>query len=368
MAKSKPVLTEIKLRHFRCFRSLACEFAPGANVIAGPNAQGKTSLLEAVCVLLRLQSPRITMLGHAIQHEQRGFVVDGHCAARHMQFYFSRERKKIALDSVVQKTAREYLEIARVVYFSNPDIEIVRGAAEQRRKFLDFVAAQLDATYRRNLRAYERALRSRNHLLKMPRPNLREIAAFDGPLIESGTAITQARARLVEALQPHAEAAQRVISGARKNAEKNDDAKNVETLEIEHLRGADGDFADALAAAREEDLRLRQTTVGPHRDDLALFLNERSSEFASEGQQRSIALALKLAQAKLLEENSGAPPLLLLDDIFGELDPARRNALLQNLPAHAQQIITTTHLDWMERATKTAQIFRLENGSLTRQQ
>src|ERR1043166_1702891 len=203
------------------------------NVFIGPNAQGKTSLLEAVCVLLRLQSPRISLLGHAIQHEQRGFALDGSCGGRHMQFYFSRERKKLALDSVTQSSAQQYLENARLVYFSNPDIELVRGAAEQRRKFLDFVAAQTDSSYRKNLRAYERALRSRNYLLKAPRPSWREIHAFDPPLIEAGTAISEARARLIAALQPHAETAQHTISGSA-----------AERLDLEYLRGSGQNFAE----------------------------------------------------------------------------------------------------------------------------
>ena len=97
------VLSRLKLRHFRCFDAHEVEFAPGLNVIVGPNARGKTSLLEAACVLLRLQSPRITRLLHAIQHERRGFVVDGYFGERHLQFYLSRERKKLALDEVEQK-------------------------------------------------------------------------------------------------------------------------------------------------------------------------------------------------------------------------------------------------------------------------
>lgn len=347
------MLSDFTLRHFRCFTALACEFASGANVIVGPNAQGKTSILEAACALLRLQSPRVSALGHAIQHDRRGFALDGHFDGRHMQFYFSRERKKLSLDSVTQTSAHDYLGIARLVYFSNPDIELVRGAGDRRRRFLDFVASQLDATYRRNLRGYERALRSRNHLLKAPQPNWRQINAFDTPLIEHGLAVTAARAKLIAALAPHAAAAQLAISGS------------ADILDLEYLRGSGGeDYARELAASRTEDQRLRQTSVGPHRDDLALFLNDRDSEFASEGQQRSIALALKLAQARLLEAHAGKPPLLLLDDIFGELDPARRNALLQNLPAHSQQLITTTHLGWMEQ-TADARIFRLSEGKLT---
>ena len=328
------VLSSLKVRHFRCFDAFEAEFAPGANFIVGPNARGKTSLLEAACILLRLQSPRVTRLAHAIQHERRGLVADGYFGARHMQFYLSRERKKLALDGVEQKTAREYLEIARLVYFGNRDIEIVRGPGEGRRRFLDFTAAQLDGAHRRALRDYERALRSRNLLLKSSAPRWREIAAFDEPLIAAGVRVAEGRGRLIRELQEPVNAAHAAISGAR------------EKLRLDWLPGGGADFAAALAGARKEDARLRQTTAGPHRDDVAFFLNERSSDIASEGQQRTLVLALKLGAARLLERHSGRPPLLLLDDIFGELDLTRRAALLAALPADAQQLITTTHLDW----------------------
>lgn len=337
------MLTALKIRNFRCFEALECEFDPGLNVFVGPNAQGKTSLLEAACVLLRLQSPRVSSLVHVIAHGQRGFVVDGYYGSFHMQFYFSRERKKLALDSIVQTNAQQYLQLARLVYFSNQDIELVRGGAEGRRRFLDFLAAQTDQGYRRELRSYEKALRSRNLLLKQQAP-WREIAAFDEPLIQAGEYLAHARGRLVAELTPKAMSAQQKVSGV------------AESLILEYVAGSPADFSNALAGARGEDSRLRQTTVGPHRDDLKFQINGLGSEFASEGQQRTIALALKLAQAILLQERSGTAPLLLLDDIFGELDSHRRNALMEHLPCDSQRLVTTTSIDWMEAKACVRQI------------
>ena len=245
-----------------------------------------------------------------------------------------------------QTGAREWLQIARVVWFGNDDIELVRGSADKRRRFLDFIGVQRDAGYRQSLRSFEHALRSRNHLLKQPSQRWREIAAFDKPLIEHGNYVGTARGNLIAELQADADAAHFAISGKR------------ESLGLDYAPGDAGNFAAALASAQREDARLRQTTVGPHRDDLRFSLNASPADDASEGQQRTLVLSLKLGAARLLERHFGAPPLLLLDDIFGELDPGRRNALLAALPAGAQRIITTTHLDWMPDAGD-AHILRL---------
>ena len=157
--------------------------------------------------------------------------------------------------------------------------------------------------------------------------------------------------RLLATLQEAGGEAQRHISDS------------AEKLEMKYLSGFEGDFTHALEAARSEDLRLRQTNTGPHRDDVGFILNGRGQEFASEGQQRSLALSLRLGQARLIETHAGSVPLFLMDDIFGELDVRRRNALLAELPPHAQKLITTTHIDWMQTGY-AQQIMRLSDGVL----
>lgn len=340
------MLSRIKLNDFRCFEALELSLSAGVQFFTGDNAQGKTSILEAACVLLRLASPRSTTLGPVVRLGAKGFAVQGVHGTAQMQYYFSPTRRKLVLDSLEQSSTREYLRVARLVYFGNTDLELVRGGADGRRRFLDFLGAQIEPLYRMNLRAYERALRSRNRLLKSVPVRRREVEAYDQPLLDAGGLLTQLRRSLVEELAPWVSRAQQNI---RVTAGETAGKGGNEELTLHYQPGGDGDFAAALQASREEENRLRQTLVGPHRDDLLLNLDgQAAAVFGSEGQQRTLALALKLGQASLLQAIWKAPPLLLLDDIFGELDPLRRNALLAALPAGGQQLIATTHLDWLD--------------------
>jgi DNA replication and repair protein RecF len=331
------VLADLQLRHFRCFESLGIEFFPGFNFLVGGNGQGKTSILEAACVLLRLQSQRSSTLAPLVHFGRKSFVVSGHGENHLLEFRYSPLRRKVAFDHVEQRTLEEYLRAARVVSFANADIEIVRGGSETRRRYLDFLAAQIDPLYRPTLRAYERALRSRNALLKSPHPRPQELMAYEPPLLEFGAKLSAMRARLVERLAPLATSAHREISGT------------SERLELRFSPGNSEDFARDLADSRAQESRLRQTVVGPHRDDIQILVEAHAAnQYASEGQQRTIALALKIAQSRVFTMEEGRPPLLLIDDIFGELDPMRRNLLLQHLPADAQKLVTVTTMQWRE--------------------
>ncbi len=331
------MLADLQLANFRCFEALRLELAPGFNFFVGANGEGKTSILEAACVLLRIQSQRSSSLAPLVRLNQKSFAVRGHYEEHLLEFRYSPLRRKVAFDGVEQRKTADYLRIGHVVSFATSDIELTRGSSEARRRYLDFLGAQINPRYRPTLRAYERALRARNALLKSPHPRMREIAAYDSPLIANGTQLLAMRSALTERLAPLAAKAHREISG------------KDESLAIEFAPGSTGDFAAELARSHEEEIRLRQTVVGPHRDDLQISVQGISAQqYASEGQQRTVALALKIAQGRILLEETGAPPLLLLDDIFGELDPERRRALLAHLPGDAQKLVTATSLQWAE--------------------
>jgi len=346
------MLAELQLRNFRCYEALAVDLAAGFNFFIGHNGQGKTSILEAACVLLRLQSQRSSTLAPAVRFGEKAFGVSGRLDNHRLEFRYSALRRKVSLDEVEQRALAEYLRLGRVVSFAYAVIGLVRGGSDTRRRYLDFLAMQIDPLYRPTLRAYERSLRSRNALLKSVHPRPREIAAYDAPLIEHGTKLGAMRAQLAERLAPLAAEAHRQISGS------------AESLQLRFAPGTSDDFASGLAESRAQESRLRQTVVGPHRDDIDLFVQEKKApQYASEGQQRTVALALKIAQARMFALEEGTPPLLLIDDIFGELDPTRRNALLAHLPADAQKLVTATTMQWQEREIE-GPVFELRDRQL----
>lgn len=339
---------------FRCFGALDLEVPAAGAILTGDNAQGKTSILEALCVLVRLHSPRthrMTTLGRV---GGKGFGIAGDPWGSERLVRYSREGLVLKADEEPRANQTRYLEDGGlVVWMGNEDLELVRGPGEGRRRYLDFLGAQLGDDYRRAWSRYRRALRAKNLLLKEGRPRDAEISFYEEILIEHGSTLMSARAKMIEELAPFAAAAQRDVSG------------KDEPLTLRYLPASGPDLRESLLQARERETRLRQAVVGPHRDELDLRIHGMpAADFASEGQQRTLALALKLAQGKLLEQRGGKLPIYLMDDIFGELDPGRRNALMNHLPLHAQRWITTTHLDWLQETPQLGDLarFRIEGG------
>lgn len=347
-------------RGFRRFDSLEYQPSPGLNFITGANAQGKTSILEAVCLLLRLRSPRTVNLGELVRFGGGAFALEGLIHETRLALSCTPPDRLIKLDGVVQTSSSDYLTKGTVVWFGNEDLGLVNGPAERRRKLLDSAGLQLGRKdmkfpghYGADLKQYDRALRSRNLLLREGKPR-REIEAYNLPLAELGDRIMNARKSLVEALVPLAAACCERISG--------------EKLGLIYQPGAMPPMIEALAASREKEIRLRQTQAGPQRDDMVIHLNGvPAGAFASEGQRRTVAIALKLAVAELLEQENGQPPILLLDDIFGELDPSRRDALLRGIPSGSQALLSTTDLRGI-RLPEGSSIQQLQEGVLSPRQ
>ncbi len=343
-------LTSLRLRDFRCYESLACELPEGLTLFTGDNAQGKTSILEAVCLLLRLQSPRTQSPRELIRLGASGFGVAGAYGEHELRHMLNAEGRTLSLDGTACKRSADYLASSSlVVWLGNGDMELVSGAAEARRRYLDFLGGQLYPAYREALRSCEKALRARNALLRRyATPPWSQVDPWTEVLVEHARTLSAYRADLVAQLAPLVAAAHAAVGGS------------GEVLSMSYQPGSDADLRAQLAALREEETRRRLTCAGPQRDEVTLLLGGLpAGKFASEGQQRTIALACKLAQPPLLRAHRGVEPLILIDDIFGELDVARRNALLAALPSDAQMLVTTTHADWIAADLRPASHWRV---------
>ena len=346
----------LRLVDFRCFGFMEVDAAEAGVLMVGGNARGKTSVLEAVCVLVRLHSPRARRMATMVRHGADGFGVAGEAWGVERQVRYAGGTTKLLVDGEERSGAGEYLaDGGLLVWMGNEDMELVRGPGETRRRYLDFLGTQLHPEYRGALARYRRAVKARNLLLRERRATDAEIDAYDAVLVVQGSLLRGVRAEMLDALAGPAAEAQREIGGGR------------ERFSMRYRMSGEEDLARALAEGRERDRRTGRTGVGPHLDDVVLELDgRRAADFASEGQLRTMALALKLAQGRVLEDRRGVPPLFLIDDVFGELDPRRRNALMAHLPVQAQLWITTTHLDWLEKGSPAERLkkIRLESEEM----
>jgi len=354
------MLTRLRIHHLRCLGTVEVFPAGVGRVTAfvGDNAQGKTSILEGLCLLMRLQSPRAAGWGELVRVGSSGFAVEGEYGGRLLRVVVREGKRELWVDGAQVRRSREYLcESGLVTWMGNDDIQLVRGGGEGRRRFLDFAASQVFPDYMRSLRRYERALRARNQLLKGGVGSSGEGGGMEGftrILLEEGAVLTEGRREVCVRLQPELGWAQSEVSG------------NGEALELCYVDGSAGDLAIALQESREEERRRKMTVRGPHRDDFELRLDGmEAGRYASEGQQRTIALSLKLGQSRVLGGVGKGRPIILMDDIFGELDPDRRRRLLGCLPADAPILITATNLDWADAVMRERlEVHRVVGGAI----
>ncbi|HPJ98804.1 MAG TPA: DNA replication/repair protein RecF [Candidatus Hydrogenedentes bacterium] len=355
------VLRELHAEGFRCLPLLTFAPDPGLNVIFGDNAQGKTSLLEAVLYAATSKSHRTSQETDLVQHGCHGFRI--RAAAQRsdrnvvVEATWWRGEKRFKVNGVSQSRVSDILGRLPVVFFSPEDAELVRGTASVRRRFLDMALSQLDLPYLRALQQYRQALRQRNELLKQDQVTGDLLDAWDEQLVRHGTVMVRSRLLFGQQLANFAAPAYDAIATR----------ERLELVYLPDIR-SDEDYAEVLRENRDRDRRYGLTSRGPHRDDFELKVEGRPArQFASQGQQRSVALALKLAELKLVRERISEYPVLMLDDVLSELDAQRSSRLFNAIPEEAQCLITTTGM-----ATATVPsglactLFQIRNGALTR--
>ena len=351
-------LAHLRLRDFRNYARLDVDFAPGFHVLLGDNAQGKTNILEAIYLMATLRSFRGVGGAQMIRHGAKGYFVGGHAVGQgehEIKMYWALRERKLALDGQPVKKLAEYFGALRTVVFCTEDLQLIKGTARARRRFMDLLLAQTNPIYLPLLQRYMHAVRARNALLKQRIVDEATLESFSAELIKFGNELIRARRELVPKFSPLARLAHRRIS------------HDAEELRIAYQPGVKSDFAVELAQSRARERTFRATLVGPHRDDLQLLLNDKSAaQFASEGQKRTLAIALKMAQAEFFAGNHGSPPVLLIDDVMGELDVKRRSGFLPLLErahhARGQVFMTCTEENWPRALGRDLQRWTVKQG------
>jgi DNA replication and repair protein RecF len=336
-------LGRLWLTDFRNFATAELVFPAGLTVIKGDNGEGKTSLLEAVGWLATLESFRGAPPDSLIRAGASSAVVRAEGERDGRQLLLEGQlslagRTRVQVNRQPLKRARDLLGALRVSVFSPDDLVLVKGGPAERRRYLDDLLVACHPRWDQVRADVERVLRQRATLLKQAGGRLTPDVAltldvWDAKLAEAGTSLADGRAELLARLIPAVATAYDQLAGQ---------PTAVTMTLVAGWRLPEGPgLAEALASARTDDVRRGVSTVGPHRDDVALGLGELAARtHGSQGEQRSLALALRLGGHAVVSESAGSPPVLLLDDVFSELDPGRSEALVANLPA-GQALLTT---------------------------
>jgi DNA replication and repair protein RecF len=357
-------VASIKLSHFRNYTTLEAGFHPRLNVLLGSNAQGKTNILEAIYCLSTTRSFRAIVDEEMIQFGQEIAGIEGLLDGEkgQDQVYLELRRgkgKMLNLNGKKQKKLSSFLGQIPAVIFSPDDLFLIKGGPSLRRKYLDGTILQLDPGFLPHFQQFERALKQRNALLRQRTAQLEsQMALWDIPLAEHGTMILKKRMETVKRLSDFAGQALRDLTGG------------VELFELKYEKTISGEseslrhnFLQAFQKARSEELARGVTIVGPHRDDVGLYVNgELLRKFGSQGQQRTGALALKLAQLSILAEGRRTQPLILFDDVMAELDENRQAFFLNHVQQGGQAFLTGTSAHDFASAMKAARVFSVQDG------
>ena len=350
-------LSWLDLRDFRSYDTLAFEPSPGINVLVGPNGAGKTTVLEAIAYLSGLSSFRRTPDASLIRSGAGGAVLRGGFQREAGEMKIEVElptagRRRVLVNGKRPGRLADVASLAPVGAFLPDDLDLVKESAGIRRRYVDDLGSQLAPAYAAVVSEYEQTLRQRNALLRRdgPATDILSLEVWDERLVAAAVALWQERVRLTMRLGPTVDAAHAAVAGPGELLSVGlSPASGGQTGDRSMGEWNAGDAAqalrDALVARRRRELEQRTTTVGPHRDDISLTLGHRDVRTqASQGEQRSVAVAMRVASYRLLRERHGHPPVLLLDDVFSELDLARTAAVVEMLP-EGQVLVTTTRED-----------------------
>lgn len=356
-------IKSLKLRGFRNLKPVKISFQEDKQVFAflGSNAQGKTNFLESIYITALTKSFKTKHYLELIHFDEDFLNVEIQIEDKKLEVICTRmPSKKVLKLNGVKKTALEFIGNLKAVFFSPEDLSNISSAPKLRRRYLDVLISQLSHEYLENLILFNETRKRRNSLLKSikeGKAKQEQLLFWDEKLVQYGKIVIKERQKWVERLNPLTNKHYKAI------------AQSENTLKIAYKSDLDleteGDNYEAvLTESVQRDIISGKTQKGPHRDDLGFFLDEKDMEsYASRGEWRSMVLALKFSEIELIEKETGQKPILLLDDVFSELDEIRQKYLVHAL-SETQAFVSTTHESFIETLKAETQIFRVKNGEI----
>lgn len=360
-------IRSIELKNFRNYENLEISFDEGTNILFGDNAQGKTNILEAAYMSGTTKSHKGSrdreMIRFGEEEAHLKTVVARGGREYQIDMHLKKNRAKgIAIDKIPIKKASELFGILNIVFFSPEDLNIIKNGPAERRRFIDLELSQLDRVYLSNLANYNRVVNQRNHLLKEIgfsgyEKHAGTLEIWEMQLIQYGNKIIERRKAFIEEMNEIISSIHKKLTGGREEIRILYEPSNKELT-----------FEQALRKYKDRDLKLKSTSVGPHRDDICFMAGDLDiRRFGSQGQQRTAALSLKLSEIELVRQSIHDTPVLLLDDVLSELDKHRQNYLLDSIH-DIQTLITCTGVeDFVNHRFSINKVFHVQNGQVAKE-
>ncbi|WP_026568925.1 MULTISPECIES: DNA replication/repair protein RecF [Sediminibacillus] len=366
-------INQLALKNYRNYEQMQLTFDDKINVIIGENAQGKTNLMEAIYVLAFAKSHRTPRDKELVQWEKEYAKIEGNVSKRNRSFpleiIISSKGKKAKLNHLEQRRLSDYIGAMNVVMFAPEDLNLVKGSPQVRRRFIDMEIGQIQPTYIYHLVQYQKIVKQRNHLLKglqrKQQADRTMLQVLTEQLIEHAAFIIEKRFTFLELLRKWADPIHQGISRGIERLEINYQG-TIEVSEDSNREKITSMYQQRFAEVENKEIDRGTTLVGPHRDDLLFLVNGKDVQtYGSQGQQRTTALSLKLAEIELIYNEVGEYPILLLDDVLSELDDYRQSHLLNTIQGKVQTFVSTTSVDGIKHETlEKAELFHIENGKL----
>ena len=345
-------IKKIKARYFRNFENIFLEFNPALNLILGKNGQGKTNLLEAIYFLATAESHRTNKNKEMINWDKEKCMVQILLVKKQnnikLSFILNGSQTIVKVNGKKVNKIADFLGYLNVVLFSPEDLKLIKGSPAQRRKFINLEVSQVNSYYHHLLKKYRHVLKQRNNLLKKMQyenndKNNDMLEIWNEQLSTLGSKIISKRIEVIKKIKILARLKQRKITAGKENL----NIKYENRLQEDITDIAEKDFKlifkEKLTDNKQQEIKRGYTTIGPHRDDILLEINDKDvRKFGSQGQQRTVALSLKLAELEFMKSETGEYPVLLLDDVFSELDNERKKLLLDIMGNKIQTFITGT--------------------------